>query len=164
MARKSSPSPSRASASPMRSLPSRNRAMASSWWSAACVVFTTTYSGDLYAFNAATGAILLKTPLSSGSNAPVAIDGDYVIAGAGVLSLSKNRHPLIIAYKLGAKAGLVLHMNVSGSVLKGVRIEDLSSPQSVPFGRGEPGDVCGLVPFSTDRVYLMVDDGPRLVL
>ena len=51
------------------------------------VVFTTTYSGYLYAFSAATGAILLKTPLSSGANAPVAIDGDYVIAGAGV------RHP-----------------------------------------------------------------------
>ena len=44
------------------------------------VVFTTTYSGDLYAFNAATGAILLKTPLSAGTNAPVTIAGDYVIA------------------------------------------------------------------------------------
>jgi hypothetical protein len=48
------------------------------------VVFTTTYSGHLYAFNAATGAILLNTPLSAGSNAPVTIDGDYVIAGAAV--------------------------------------------------------------------------------
>ena len=47
------------------------------------VVFTTTYSGFLYAFNAVTGAILLKTPLSAGSNAPVTVDGDYVIAGAG---------------------------------------------------------------------------------
>ena len=43
------------------------------------VVFTTTYSGDLYAFNAATGAILLKTPLPARTNAPVTIDGDYVI-------------------------------------------------------------------------------------
>ena len=34
------------------------------------VVFTTTYSGYLYAFNAATGAILLKTPLSSGPTPP----------------------------------------------------------------------------------------------
>ncbi len=50
------------------------------------VVFTTTYNGDLYAFNAATGAILLKTPLSAGTNAPVTIAGDYVIAGAGVPS------------------------------------------------------------------------------
>jgi hypothetical protein len=33
------------------------------------VVFTTTYSGDLYAFNAATGAILLKTRLPARTNA-----------------------------------------------------------------------------------------------
>jgi len=69
------------------------------------VVFTTTYSGYLYAFNATTGAILLKTPLSSGSNAPVAIDGDYVLAGAGV-QVPKNDKQLIIAYKLGATGKL----------------------------------------------------------
>ena len=39
------------------------------------VVFTTTYNGYLYAFDAATGAILLKTPLSAGPNAPVTVDG-----------------------------------------------------------------------------------------
>jgi len=70
------------------------------------VVFTTTYNGDLYAFNAATGAILLKTPLSAGTNAPVTIAGDYVIAGAGVPSLSKSQQELIIAYKLGATGKL----------------------------------------------------------
>jgi alcohol dehydrogenase (cytochrome c) len=68
------------------------------------VVFTTTYSGYLYAFNTATGAILLKTPLSSGSNAPVAVDGDYVLVGAGV-QVPKNDKQLIIAYKLGARGG-----------------------------------------------------------
>ena len=70
------------------------------------VVFTTTYSGDLYAFNAATGAILLKTPLSAGTNGPVTIAGDYVIVGAGVPSLSKSQQSLIIAYRLGAKGKL----------------------------------------------------------
>jgi alcohol dehydrogenase (cytochrome c) len=69
------------------------------------VVFTTTYSGYLYAFNAATGAIVLKTPLSAGTNAPVAVDGDYVIAGASVPSLSTSEHALIIAYELGATGG-----------------------------------------------------------
>ena len=68
------------------------------------VVFTTTYSGYLYAFNAATGAILLKTPLSSDSNAPVAVDGDHVLVGAGV-QVPKNDKQLIIAYKLGATGG-----------------------------------------------------------
>jgi len=70
------------------------------------VVFTTTYSGELYAFNATTGAILLKTPLSAGSNAPVAIDGDYVLAGAAVPSLTAHNQALIIAYELGAKGKL----------------------------------------------------------
>jgi alcohol dehydrogenase (cytochrome c) len=69
------------------------------------IVFTTTYSGYLYAFNAANGAILLKTPLSTGSNAPVSVDGDYVIAGAGV-QVPKTRQNLIIAYKLGATGKL----------------------------------------------------------
>jgi outer membrane protein assembly factor BamB len=69
------------------------------------VVFTTTYGGYLYAFSAATGAILLKTPLSSGANAPVAIDGDYVIAGAGVQT-PKTARQLIIAYKVGANGKL----------------------------------------------------------
>ena len=67
------------------------------------VVFTTTYSGHLYAFNAATGAILLNTPLSAGSNAPVTIDSDYVITGAAV---PLSGRPLVIAYKLGAKGKL----------------------------------------------------------
>jgi outer membrane protein assembly factor BamB len=69
------------------------------------VVFTTTYSGYLYAFNAATGAILLKLPLSARTNAPVAIDGDYVITGAGIPN-SDTQQPLIIAYKLGASSKL----------------------------------------------------------
>jgi alcohol dehydrogenase (cytochrome c) len=70
------------------------------------VVFTTTYSGYLYGFNAATGAVLLKTPMSSGSNSPVAIDGDYVIAGAGVQTLAGTHKQLIIGYKLGATGKL----------------------------------------------------------
>jgi alcohol dehydrogenase (cytochrome c) len=70
------------------------------------VVFTTTYSGHLYAFNAATGAILLNTPLSAGSNAPVAIAGNYVLVGAAVPSLTAHNQALIIAYRLGAKGKL----------------------------------------------------------
>jgi alcohol dehydrogenase (cytochrome c) len=68
------------------------------------VVFTTTYSGYLYAFNAVTGAILLRLPLSAGTNAPVTVDGDYVITGAGISNSTQK--PLIIAYKLGATSAL----------------------------------------------------------
>jgi outer membrane protein assembly factor BamB len=69
------------------------------------VVLTTTFHGDLYALNANTGAVLFSTPMSAGSNAPLAVDGDYVIAGAGV-PLSAGQHALIIAYKLGAAGKL----------------------------------------------------------
>jgi glucose dehydrogenase len=69
------------------------------------VVFTTTFQGDLYALDAATGAIVFKTPMSAGSNAPVAVDGDYVIAGAGA-ALSSTQRNMIIAYKLGATGKL----------------------------------------------------------
>jgi alcohol dehydrogenase (cytochrome c) len=67
------------------------------------VVFTTTYNGHLYAFNATTGAILLNTRLSAGTSAPVTVDGDYVITGAAV---PLSGRALIIAYKLGAKGKL----------------------------------------------------------
>jgi outer membrane protein assembly factor BamB len=69
------------------------------------VVLTTTFHGDLYALNAVTGAIFFKTPMSAGSNAPVAVDGDYVIAGAGA-ALSTTQRDMIIAYKPGAAGKL----------------------------------------------------------
>jgi outer membrane protein assembly factor BamB len=69
------------------------------------VVFTTTFKGYLYALDAASGAILFKTPMSAGTNAPVAVDGDYVIAGAGS-ARSKAQRNMIIAYKLGATGKL----------------------------------------------------------
>jgi outer membrane protein assembly factor BamB len=69
------------------------------------VVFTTTFKGYLYALDAASGAILFKTPMSAGTNAPVAVDGDYVIAGAGVAQ-SRTQRNMVIAYKLGATGTL----------------------------------------------------------
>jgi alcohol dehydrogenase (cytochrome c) len=69
------------------------------------VVFTTTYNGYLYAFNAATGAILLRKPLLAMTDTPVTVDGDYVITATGV-GPTKTRPPLIIAYELGATGKL----------------------------------------------------------
>jgi alcohol dehydrogenase (cytochrome c) len=70
------------------------------------VVFTTTFSGHLYAFDAATGKILLSKPLSAGTNAPVTVDGDYVIVGADIPAPDTQQQELIIAYRLGAKGRL----------------------------------------------------------
>jgi outer membrane protein assembly factor BamB len=69
------------------------------------VVFTTTFKGYLYALDAASGAILFKTPMSAPTNAPVAVDGDYVIAGAGAAQ-SRTQRNMIIAYKLGTAGKL----------------------------------------------------------
>jgi outer membrane protein assembly factor BamB len=70
------------------------------------VVFTTTFKGYLYALDATTGAILFSTPMSALTNAPVAVDGDYVIAGAGLAAPSSKQRNMIIAYKLGATGKL----------------------------------------------------------
>jgi outer membrane protein assembly factor BamB len=69
------------------------------------VVFTTTYNGHLYAFNAGNGQTLLNKPLSAQTNAPVLVDGPYLITAAGYPQ-SKTQQPLIIAYKLGATGTL----------------------------------------------------------
>jgi len=69
------------------------------------VVFTTTFHGELYAFDAATGAVLRTIRLPFRTNAPVTIDGDYLITAASVLS-SVKQHVVIIAFKLGATGKL----------------------------------------------------------
>jgi outer membrane protein assembly factor BamB len=65
------------------------------------LVFTTTFSGQLLAFNRTTGAIVWKSQLPAGSNASVSIDGDMLVTAAGY-PLGKNQKPEIVAYKLGA--------------------------------------------------------------
>ena len=53
----------------------------------------------------ATGAILLRTRLPAGTNAPVTIDGDYVIT-AGSVAQSAGQRMFIVAYRLGATGKL----------------------------------------------------------
>jgi outer membrane protein assembly factor BamB len=69
------------------------------------VVFSTTFNGHLYALNTTSGAVLRNIPLTAGTNAPVTVDDDYVIAGAGV-PLTKAQQPMIIGFKLGATGKL----------------------------------------------------------
>jgi outer membrane protein assembly factor BamB len=68
------------------------------------VVFTTTFNGTLYAFDASTGAELWHTGLSSGTNAPVAVFGDTLVTAASFPSA--GGHGSIIAYRLGAHGSL----------------------------------------------------------
>jgi outer membrane protein assembly factor BamB/cytochrome c2 len=67
------------------------------------LVWTTTFDGTLWALNKNTGAVVWHQKLPAGTNAPIAIDGDYVVTGAGYPE-GKGQAPMFIAYKLGATA------------------------------------------------------------
>jgi outer membrane protein assembly factor BamB len=67
------------------------------------LVFTTTFNGKLIAMNRSTGQIVWQQQLSAGTNAPVAIDGDTLIAVASFPS-GKGQKPEIVAYSLSAPA------------------------------------------------------------
>jgi outer membrane protein assembly factor BamB len=64
------------------------------------LVFTTTFEGGLYALDAKTGKPVWQNHLPAGSNAGVAVDGDTVIAGAGV-ARGEGQKATLLAYRLG---------------------------------------------------------------
>jgi len=66
------------------------------------LVFTTTFTGGAIALSRKNGAIVWTRHLPAGSNATLAIVGSTLLAGAG-LPLTKADHPVVIAYRLGAK-------------------------------------------------------------
>jgi outer membrane protein assembly factor BamB len=69
------------------------------------LVFTTTLTGEVVALSRKNGAIVWTTRLPAGSNATLAIVGSTLLAGAG-LPLTKTQHPVVVAYRLGAKGRL----------------------------------------------------------
>jgi outer membrane protein assembly factor BamB len=64
------------------------------------VVFATTYDGKLYGFDTASGQPAWQVELPAGTNSGVAVEGDMVIAPAGVAA-AEGQTPQIIAYRLG---------------------------------------------------------------
>jgi outer membrane protein assembly factor BamB len=63
------------------------------------LVFTTTYEGTIWALDARDGRIAWRAQLPAGANAPVAVAGDTVLAGAGV-QLEQEQRPALVAYRL----------------------------------------------------------------
>lgn len=63
------------------------------------LVFTTTFEGKLYAFDASSGATVWESQLPAGSNTGVAVDGDTLIAPAG-LAFASGQNPGLVAYRL----------------------------------------------------------------
>jgi outer membrane protein assembly factor BamB len=64
------------------------------------LVFTTTYDGTVWALARADGAVVWRTRLSAGTNAPVVVAGDTLIAAASVPL--QGQQPELVAYRLGA--------------------------------------------------------------
>jgi outer membrane protein assembly factor BamB len=64
------------------------------------LVFATTYDGKVYGFDTGSGRLAWQSELPAGTNAGVAIEGDTVIAPAGVAA-AEGQTPQIVAYRLG---------------------------------------------------------------
>jgi outer membrane protein assembly factor BamB len=63
------------------------------------VAFTTTFDGTVWALSTKTGAVLWHVKLPAGTNAPVAISGNTLLAAAS-FPQTKSQHPVIVAYRL----------------------------------------------------------------
>jgi hypothetical protein len=63
-------------------------------------VFTTTFTGQLEALSRTNGSTVWPSKLPAGSNSPLAITGDTLLAGAGV-QLTSTQQPALVAYRLG---------------------------------------------------------------
>jgi alcohol dehydrogenase (cytochrome c) len=66
------------------------------------LVFTTTFDGYVHAVKTATGEVVWSEKLPAAVNAPVAIHGEYLLAGSGWPFTDTERAD-IVAYKLGMK-------------------------------------------------------------
>jgi outer membrane protein assembly factor BamB len=63
------------------------------------LVFATTFTGTLYAFDANTGALVRQIQLPAGTNAGVAVSGNTLIAPAGVAG-GPGKNPELVAYRI----------------------------------------------------------------
>jgi outer membrane protein assembly factor BamB len=63
------------------------------------LVFATTFEGKLYAFDTGNGSVAWEAQLPAGTNAGVSVDGNTVIAPAGV-PLASGQAPELVAYRL----------------------------------------------------------------
>jgi outer membrane protein assembly factor BamB len=90
------------------------------------LVFTTTFDGTIWALNKATGKVVWKHALTAGTNAPLAINGDTVVLGAGYPE-GKGQSASLVAFKIGATGSFTTTSSSSGS--KGAKV-DLTAGKS----------------------------------
>jgi outer membrane protein assembly factor BamB len=68
------------------------------------VVFTTTYNGTVWGFDASTGKLIWYTMLPAATNTPVAVDGDTLLTGASIEGTATPAIESIDAFRLKPKA------------------------------------------------------------
>lgn len=66
------------------------------------LVFTTDFEGTLFAFDAGSGHTAWETKLPAGTNTGVAVQGNTLLAPAG-LAFESGQSPGLVAYRLGAE-------------------------------------------------------------
>jgi outer membrane protein assembly factor BamB len=64
------------------------------------LVFTTTFDGTVWALDRTNGSVVWKAKLPAGTNAPLAIAGDYLVTAAS-FPLAAGQQAQVIAYTLG---------------------------------------------------------------
>jgi outer membrane protein assembly factor BamB len=64
------------------------------------LVFATSFEGFVHAFDAKTGGEVWQAQLPAGTNSGVTVDGETLVAAAGV-PLAEGQKPQIVAYQLG---------------------------------------------------------------
>jgi glucose dehydrogenase len=88
------------------------------------LVFTTVFGGTIVALQKETGKIVWEEQMPTGTNSPISIDGDVLLAVAG-LPEGKSE-PTIVAYKLGA----------TGAPSKGAIKRETSESGEAEAGKG----------------------------
>jgi outer membrane protein assembly factor BamB len=66
------------------------------------LVFTTDFEGNVFAFNDSSGSTAWESKLPSGTNTGVAVEGNTLLAPAG-LAFAGGQSPGLVAYRLGGK-------------------------------------------------------------
>jgi outer membrane protein assembly factor BamB len=99
------------------------------------LVWTTTFDGKLWALNTETGEEVWSTQLPAGTNSPIAINEDTVIAGAAYAQ-GKGQEPLLTAYRLGA-TGKLPSEEAGGAAKSGAKEESKEGGATASAAAGE---------------------------
>jgi outer membrane protein assembly factor BamB len=103
------------------------------------LVFTTTFDGTIWALDRTTGSVVWKAKMPAGTNAPIAIAGDYLVTAAS-FSVASGQQAQVIAYTLGGRGKPAKAVSTTTGQVSSGESGGNSTPQK-PSGPGtkKPG-------------------------